>query len=312
MGTHPLLRAGVLLICAAFLAGIAGAQSPPFNQLIQLYDYDKALPFDLQEILVDNHDGTTIEWISFNVSTGHRADGILVLPKGKGRGGAIVWLHSTGPFSWLPDAILMAKAGAISLIVSPDLGSPDLPAQQYRDAMVTAVVSIRRSIDFLVARQDVDPKRLAFVGHSFGAMLGAVATGVDKRFAAAVFEVGLPGMTFHLRTSPVPWAAGHRRRLGASLDEYLKVIEPIDAIHYIGHASATTLLFQSARLDPGVSRQDSLDFFNAASEPKQLKWYDTAHDVTDIAAISDRARFLAEQLQLQPIGPILREKIGQK
>jgi hypothetical protein len=41
-----------------------------------------------------------------------------------------------------------------------------------------------------------------------------------------------------------------------------------------------------------------------------LKWYDTAHDVLDIAAISDRARFLDSQLGLKPIEPILKAKIG--
>jgi fermentation-respiration switch protein FrsA (DUF1100 family) len=89
-------------------------------------------------------------------------------------------------------------------------------------------------------------------------------------------------------------------------------ISPVDAIHYVGHLSPTSLLFQSARLDPGVSEQDSLEFYNAASEPKQLKWYDATHEVTDIEAISDRARFLAEELKLSSIDPILRKKTGLK
>jgi hypothetical protein len=54
------------------------------------------------------------------------------------------------------------------------------------------------------------------------------------------------------------------------------------------------------------------EFFNAASMPKEMKWYDTAHDITDIEAISDRAGFLARELKLQPIEPVLKEKIGVK
>ncbi len=60
----------------------------------------------------------------------------------------------------------------------------------------------------------------------------------------------------------------------------------------------------------GVTGSQAKAFFAAASNPKTLKWYDTAHDVLDTAAISDRARFLAAQLNLKPIEPILREKIG--
>jgi len=101
-----------------------------------------------------------------------------------------------------------------------------------------------------------------------------------------------------------------RQQLGDGLEDFLKTIAPVDAVHYIGHAAPTALLFQSARFDPGVSEQESLDFFNAGSEPKQLRWYDTAHDVTDIAAISDRARFLAEEMKLDAIDAVLRRKTG--
>ena len=161
----------------------------------------------------------------------------------------------------------------------------------------------------LAARQGVDSRRIAFVGHSFGAMMGAVAA-ADKRFKAAVFEVGLLGMSVHIRTSPHPWAAGARKDLGDKLDHFLTVIEPLDASHYIGQLSPTVLLFQSARMDLGVPEKDTLDFYNAASEPKELRWYNSGHDVLDIAAISDRLRFLATQLGLQPVEPVLKRKIG--
>ena len=60
----------------------------------------------------------------------------------------------------------------------------------------------------------------------------------------------------------------------------------------------------------GVPEKDAVEFFNAASEPKQLRWYDTGHAVFDIQVIADRARFLADQLALRPVDPILRVKIG--
>jgi len=143
-------------------------------------------------------------------------------------------------------------------------------------------------------------------------MMGTVATAVDRRFKATVFEVGLLGMSIHIRTSPHPWAQGVRGEKGDKLEEFLQGIEPLDAGHYVGRLAPTVLLFQSARMDPGVPDKDAQGFFDAASEPKQLKWYDTGHEVLDIAAISDRARFLSAQLHLPPIEPILKEKIGVK
>jgi len=78
----------------------------------------------------------------------------------------------------------------------------------------------------------------------------------------------------------------------------------------VGSLASIALLFQSAHLDPGVTDAQAQTMFDAAREPKTLKWYDTAHDVLDIAAISDRSRFLAVHVGLKRIGAILKAKIG--
>ena len=114
------------------------------------------------------------------------------------------------------------------------------------------------------------------------------------------------------------WRACHTHRFtfshyftgsekGDKLEGFLRAIEPLDASHYVSRLAPTVLLFQSAHMDPGVPDKDAQDFFDAASEPKQLKWYDTGHEVLDIAAISDRSRFLSSQLHLAPIEPILKK-----
>jgi dipeptidyl aminopeptidase/acylaminoacyl peptidase len=162
----------------------------------------------------------------------------------------------------------------------------------------------------LLKRSDIDARRLGFVGHSYGALMGVDAAAADRRFKAAVFEVGLPGMTMHIRTAPIEFAQRIRKKFGPQLNSVLSKIEPLDAIHYVGSLEPTALLFQSARLDPGVPEEQARAFFDAASQPKTLKWYDTGHEVVDIAAISDRARFLDAQLGLQPVGPMLKAKIG--
>jgi cephalosporin-C deacetylase-like acetyl esterase len=275
------------------------------------FDYDKNAPLNAREHEVTVRDGIRVSLFSYENAKGGRTEGMLVVPVSiKGKTGAIIWTHSGGYFNQLSDAILMAHGGAVSLLVNPASGGDS--AEATRDAMVATIVSLRRGVDLLTARSDVDPQRIGFVGHSYGAMMGTVACAVDKRFKAAVFEVGLLGMSIHIRTSPHPWAAGVRRDLGDKVEDFLRVIEPIDASHYVGRLAPTVLLFQSARIDLGVPDKDAQDFFNAASEPKQLKWYDTGHEVLDVAAISDRARFLSMQLNLAPIEPILKTKIGVK
>ena len=140
--------------------------------------------------------------------------------------------------------------------------------------------------------------------------MGAVAVSVDDRFRAAVFEAGLLGMGVHMATSPGPWAQGVRKELGDQLQQSVDVISVVDDKNYIGHAPAIPKLFQSARYDPGVPLKDSEDFFNAASQPKELRWYETGHDVDDIGAIAERVRFLARSLRLGSVEGLLKNIAG--
>lgn len=281
---------------------------PPFSELVRLYDYDATARLEVKTELVSERDGIVIRKLEFPSPKGGTTTGYLVVPAGKGKFAGIVWMHSGGALQWLPDARLLAGAGAVSVIVDPS-SSGESP-EAYRDSMIRAVVDLRRAADILSARPDVDAKRLGIVGHSFGAMMSAVAAAVDRRFRAAVFEVGLQGMGHHIATSPHPWAQGVRKGLGDELPRFLEVVGPIEAIHYVPHLAPTAALFQSARLDSGVPVADSQAFYDAASQPKQLRWYDTGHDVADISAIADRARFLAGELKLAGMDAVLGSKIG--
>ena len=66
-------------------------------------------------------------------------------------------------------------------------------AEQDRDVLAQAVVDLRSALDVLLARPDVDPKRIAYVGHSFGPQFGAMLTAVDRRMATSILIAGVPG-----------------------------------------------------------------------------------------------------------------------
>jgi pimeloyl-ACP methyl ester carboxylesterase len=277
----------------------------------ETFTYDQNLPLDVHEHEVEIRNGVRVLLLNVAVRANVRADCLLVIPERmRGKTGAIVWMHSGGFFEQLPDAMLLAQAGAISLLIDPIIPDWSAPPESWRESIVLAVVSVRRGIDLLLQRSDIDRNRLAYVGHSYGALIGVDAAATDRRFRAAVFEVGLPGMSVHIRTAQVSFASEIRKRLGVQLDSALSLIEPLDAIHYVGHLAPAALLFQSAHLDPGVTDEQAQSLFDSASQPKTLRWYDTAHEVIDIAAISDRARFLTLHLGLKRIDPILKAKIG--
>ena len=89
--------------------------------------------------------------------------------------------------SFLEEAIVLARAGAISLLPDHVIARPGYAADrtplntQQIDVLVQQVIDMRRAVDLLLARADVDRDRLAYVGHSCNAEIGAFLSGIDRR-----------------------------------------------------------------------------------------------------------------------------------
>jgi hypothetical protein len=62
--------------------------------------------------------------------------------------------------------------------------------EQQIDVQVQQEVNLRRGADLLLARKDVDPKRLAYVDHNCDASAGGFLSGLDERFKAFVIMAG--------------------------------------------------------------------------------------------------------------------------
>ena len=78
----------------------------------------------------------------------------------------------------------------------------DTPA--YRDNTIQAVNDLRRSIDYLASRSDIDQHAIAYFGHSWGGSDGVVALAQEPRFATAVIYVGfLPRLPMQPEVEPV-------------------------------------------------------------------------------------------------------------
>ena len=91
---------------------------------------------------------------------------------------------------------MLAHSGVLSLlpdhvIVHPGFVEDTTPVNEQQVALaVQQDVNLRRGADLLVARKDVDPKRIAYVGHSCDATAGGLLSGIDKRFQAFVIMAG--------------------------------------------------------------------------------------------------------------------------
>ncbi|MDT5062983.1 MAG: hypothetical protein QOH63_3442 [Acidobacteriota bacterium] len=311
----------LLLLLALVLCETAFAQDKSINELRRMFDYDRKMPLDVKEVGVINRNGVRVHDITYVSPKGGRVTAYLVVPRGKGRFAGIVfghWSYGTRT-EFLPEALLYAEAGVVSLLID-DPGvrpapwrrnAPGTEPQAVRDNYIQAVVDLRRGIDLLLARSDVDPRRIAYVGHSSGARWGAILSAVDKRIKTAVLMAGVPQEATILMESDDPDYVEFRSSTPKEqLDNYFKTVSVLDAINYVPYAAPMPLLFQFARFEQYFNEAAMLKYARAASEPKLVKWYDTGHGLNDIHALMDRANWLQKQIGIKSIAPVLQRELG--
>ncbi len=285
----------------------------PSDNSRQLFDYDAGGPPGIQTAGID----VTIRDLAYQAAPKRWVRAYMVVPAGEGpledprssqapvRGQSqwpgLLFLHP-GPGSratFLGEAVTLAGMGAVSLLVDAPWADDGVaawgravenPEEAVREHLRT-VIGLRRGIDLLAARPDIDPERIGFVGHSIGALMGGVLAGVEGRVKAAVLMAGT-GRFADVAALNLPTLRGER------LAQYRRTLAEIDPVAWVGRAAPTALLFQSGLHDEVFTEEQSREFFERANEPKTLKWYDAGHYL-DEAARRDRIAWLGERLSLE-------------
>jgi dienelactone hydrolase len=310
-----------LLLLVGASCEAAPAQNQSINELRRMFEYDQKAPLDVKELGVINRKGVQIHDITYASPKSGRVTAYLVVPADRGRFAGVVfghWAYGTRT-EFLPEAILYAQAGVVSLLVD-DLGvrpapwrrnAPGTEPEAVRDNFIQSVVDLRRGIDVLLARADVDPNRIAYVGHSSGAHWGAILSAVDRRLKTVVLMAGVPSEATILMESDDPDYVGFRQSTPKEqLDNYFRIVSPLDAINYVPHAAPTPLLFQFARFEQYFNEAAMQRYARAASEPKFVLWYDTGHGLNDIRPVIDRANWLQRHIGMKSVAPILRRALS--
>lgn len=305
------LRSLLLPLLLLMLPPLVRAQTPP--ELQRLFAYDAAAPLDLQQRPFEKDGQAEVHDITFASPKGGRVPAFLVVPstRPKEKSAGIVFGHwgLGNRTEFLAEAKRYAKAGVVSIVIDypwtrpapwrRPVFTPQTTSEQDRDIYIQAVIDLRRAFDLLLSRPDVDPHRLAYVGHSYGAQWGAILTAVDRRMRTTVLMAGAPSTASIYRDSNDPGIAELRQQIGsAALAAHLKIVGVLDAITYIKYSSPISVLFQFARYERNFDRQAMQRYYEAAGKPKEVKWYSTGHELNDVAAQKDRAQWIANQLKL--------------
>ncbi|HEU4617296.1 MAG TPA: hypothetical protein VFV10_04610 [Gammaproteobacteria bacterium] len=146
-------------------------------------------------------------------------------------------------------------------------------AERYR----TAVVDLRRLLDWAETQPNIDASRIGMVGFSMSALVTATLLGNDSRISAAVLMMG--AANFANIFSHCDNRAGEVRRhvlteYGWSLERYHDFFEglfgPADPVLYEGHYNPERILMIDAMFDDCMSRSSRDALWEATGHPERV------------------------------------------
>ena len=182
--------------------------------------------------------------------------------------------------------------------------------EQDRDVAIQAVIDLRRAFDVLLNQPNVDSKRIAYVGHSYGAQWGAILTAIDRRMIGSVLIAGTPSYAAVYLEGQAPELVEIRKQAGMdAMKKEEAVMNQLDAIRYVPYSAPIPLLFQFAKYEQFFSIPAMQSYADATHSPKQVRWYSTGHELNDIDALVDRAAWLSEQLRSPKIREAVRSRV---
>jgi dienelactone hydrolase len=267
----------------------------------ELFAYDDDAPLSVRTVDSWPNGNLGLSRISYASPRGGRVPALIVTPSGDGPFAGLIVQHGLpgDKFQVLPIAEDFARTGAVVVAIdAPWSRREELPDFTERDRadQIQLMVDLRRAVDLLQSRDDVDDNRIAYIGVSYGAAMGGLLAGIEDRIAAFVLASGDGGLVSHF-TGTGAYAHGPLSKLPpARRKRWLDAMRPIEPIRWIGRAHAP-ILFLSGRNDELAPPADARKYQQAAHEPKDVRWYDSGH-ILPPKAMCDAARWLEERIGL--------------
>lgn len=144
---------------------------------------------------------------------------------------------------------------------------------RYVEYLIKWVKDVKRSIDYLETRDDIDINRLAYIGISWGGRMGAIIPAVEDRLKASVLLLG--GL-----------ASGRAR-------------PEVDQINYVPRVTIPTLMLNGKydSIEPFETAQLTMyDLLGTRDEDKEHIFYDTDHSLPRNAFIKETLSWLDRYL----------------
>jgi len=261
----------VLVGCGSAAKHVAApAQPGPFA-----YDAGTALAVQSRQVATGR--AGSIDDLSYASPRGGRVPALLVLPASKGKHPAVVLMHGSGGDrrELLGLAATLAARGIVAMTIDSPVARlrtrtlpPGVPGVRRRSALLEQeVVDLRRAVDVLQSRSQVDPTRLGFLGFSAGARSGAILSGVDPRIGSFVLiSGGADPVSAYVKGAPP-----------ALRKQIVPLLQEVDPLRWIHQARPDTIFFEDGKRDQIVPRRALVALIRAAPKPQRVRWFAGGH-----------------------------------
>lgn len=284
MKSSKTVRNWGIAIVGLFLAGFTAfkmandtSESLPVTSY---YGYDRAIPLrDSVEKVIDTSELTLLS-VSFNSIHDKRVTGLLSLPKKSTTPAPVIILmhglgdHKAVDYVEYGNRFFLKNGFAVLRLDISDHGDRESVTYDFdltgdykywtRNVIAQTVFDLRRAVDFIETRKELDSKRIGYYGISLGGIIGTVFCGVENRVKVPV--IALAGGQLNLLYK--------EKAFSREAKDFMGIVEPLN---FVKHIAPRPFLMLNAKNDEVVHPAMSKLLFNAAEEPKEMVWYDAKH-----------------------------------
>jgi hypothetical protein len=212
-----------------------------------------------------------------------------------------VYFHQLGvgrdAHQFLDEALEAASRGVVSVLLDGNVpwGDSWSGTVDDRERIDAQMSDLRRAVAVLKAVPGVDPKRLAFVGHDYGAMFGALLSAEDTPVSAFVLMAAAPEFG--------DWLSSFNRDPDAKI-AYPAILGDRSPTRALAQRPSVPRLLQFAQKDDWVPTARA-DLLTAAAPLAEVRTIDSSHNQIFVDGKDARQSWLYGRWGLRPPGPDL-------
>ncbi len=282
-----------LLLCPVLTAASVHVSPKSQQDLLRYYDYNSSMPLNASETTIVDESAYKVLKVYFDSVNGARVPALLSLPKKAEKVPCVVFLHGYGGSKEdiLDAAEPIAKEGYAIVAIDAEyhgersqtgkeLYSPNVT--ETVNGVVQTVIDLRRAVDYVETKTEIDKEKIGYVGGSMGGILGAIFIGVEPRIEASVLIVAGGNMSLMVKESQhrtMPAIREYVQRENLTDAQIQSLLDPIDPINFIDNFSPRPVVFHLGKFDTTVPAEAGRQLYEKAGQPKTVYWYDSDHNV---------------------------------